>query len=128
MLRALLLFKQSKREIQRMVHPQAIIPIKFGNRILPEPILQAMWAFISVFIALYLFMMILFMGFGNDFLTAFSAMTATLANAGAGIGNIQVNFADLNLPSKWLLMFAMIAGRLEIFSLLVLFSPQFWQK
>ena len=111
-----------------MVHPQAIIPIKFGNRILPEPILQAMWAFISVFIALYLFMMILFMGFGNDFLTAFSAMTATLANAGAGIGNIQVNFADLNLPSKWLLMFAMIAGRLEIFSLLVLFSPQFWQK
>lgn len=127
-LRALLLYKQSKREMVRLLHPNAIIPIKFGKHRLPEPILQSMWGFISVFIALFLILMIIFMALGNDFITAFSAITASLANAGAGIGSISVTFSELNLPSKWLLMFAMIAGRLEIFSLLILFSRQFWQK
>ena len=128
MLRALLLYKQSKREMVRLLHPHAIIPIKFGKHSLPEPILQSMWGFISVFIALFLALMVLFMALGNDFSTAFSAITAALANAGAGIGNISITFAHLSLPSKWVLIFAMLAGRLEIFSLLILFSRQFWQR
>ncbi|AHE66006.1 potassium uptake protein, TrkH family [Legionella oakridgensis ATCC 33761 = DSM 21215] len=128
MLRALLLYKQSKREMSRLLHPHGVIPIKFGNHTLAEPVLQSMWGFISVFIALFLTLMILLLALGNDFITTFSAITATLANAGAGIGTISITFADLNLPSKWVLMFAMIAGRLEIFSLLILFSRQFWQK
>jgi trk system potassium uptake protein TrkH len=127
-LRALLLFKQSKREMVRLLHPHAIIPIKFGNHTLPEPILQSMWGFISAFIALFLTLMIIFMALGNDFPTAFSAITAALANAGAGIGTISVTFDQLSASSKWLLMFGMIAGRLEIFSLLILFSGQFWEK
>ena len=127
-LRALLLYKQSKREMVRLIHPHAIIPIKFGKHILPEPILQSMWGFISAFIALFLLLMILFMALGNDFATSFSAITASLANSGAGIGTISVTFDQLTLPSKWLLMFAMIAGRLEIFSLVILFSREFWQK
>lgn len=126
--RALLLFKQSKREMTRLLHPNAVIPIKFGRQILAEPILQSMWGFISAFIALFLLFMIVLIALGNDFVTAFSATTASLANAGAGIGNISVTYTDLNLPSKWLLMLAMIAGRLEIFSLLILFTKQFWQK
>ena len=118
----------------RLLLPHAIIPIKFGHQMLEEPVLQAMWSFISVFIAFFIALMVLFIALGNDFVTAFSALTATLANAGAGIGigigigAISVTFANLNVPSKWLLMFAMIAGRLEIFSLLVLFSRAFWQK
>ena len=127
-LRALLLYKQSKREMLRLLHPNAIIPIKFDKHILPEPILQSMWGFISVFIALFLILIVIFVSLGNDFTTAFSAITATLANAGAGIGAINVTFNQLSLPSKWLLMFAMIAGRLEIFSLLIIFLPQFWRK
>jgi trk system potassium uptake protein TrkH len=127
-LRALLLYKQSRREMARLLHPHAIIPIKFGKHILPEPILQSMWGFISAFIALFLVLMLLFMALGNDFFTAFSAITATLANAGAGLDQINVSFAELNMPSKWLLIFAMLAGRLEIFSLLILFSRQFWQR
>ncbi len=127
-LRVLLLSKQSKREIVRLLHPNAIIPIKFGKHTLTESILQSMWGFISIFIALFLFLMIVFMAFGNDFITAFSAIAATLANAGAGLGSVSVTFANLNLPSKWLLIFAMIAGRLEIFSLLVLLSAQFWRR
>ncbi len=128
MIRALLLYKQSKREMARLVHPHAVVPIKFGHQTLPEQVLQSMWAFISVFIALFLALMVLMIAFGNDFITSFSAITATLANAGAGIGQISGTFSGLNSPSKWLLMFAMIAGRLEIFSLLILFSRHFWQK
>lgn len=127
-LRALLLYKQSKREIIRLLHPSAIIPIKFNKHSLAEPILQSMWGFLSVFIALFIFLMLLFMSFGNDFTTSFSAITATLSNAGAGISSISVTFTDLNLQSKWLLIFAMIAGRLEIFSLLILFTREFWRK
>jgi len=127
-IRALLIYKQSKREMVRLLHPNAIIPIKFGQHSLPEPILQSMWGFISVFIALFLILIVVLMALGNDFITSISATTACLSNAGAGIGAISDNFAQLSQSSKWLLMFAMIAGRLEIFSLLVLFSPDFWRK
>ncbi|HHF7346651.1 TPA: TrkH family potassium uptake protein [Legionella feeleii] len=127
-IRALLIYKQSKREMVRLLHPHAIIPIKFGRHTLPEPVLQSMWGFISVFIALFAAFILLFMALGNDLITSFAAITATLSNAGAGIGSIHDNFADLSAPSKWLLIFSMIAGRLEIFSLLILFSPHFWQK
>lgn len=127
-LRALLIYKQSKREIVRLLHPNAIIPIKFGKHSLAEPILQSMWGFISVFIALFLALVVLFMALGHDFMTSFSAITASLSNTGAGIGPIQENFAGLSVASKWVLIFAMLAGRLEIFSLLILFSPHFWRK
>ncbi len=127
-IRALLIYKQSKREMVRLLHPKALIPIKFGKHSLAEPILQSMWGFISVFIALFLILLVIFMALGNDFTTSFAAITASLANSGAGLGTISQNFAALTVASKWLLIFAMIAGRLEIFSLLILFSPHFWQK
>lgn len=127
-IRALLIYKQSKREMYHLLHPNAIIPIKFGKHTLPESILQSMWSFISVFIALFLFLMLIFMSFNNDFITSFSAITAAMANSGVGLGAISENFSHLNLASKWVLIFAMIAGRLEIFSLLIIFSRHFWQK
>ncbi|KTD27013.1 MULTISPECIES: TrkH family potassium uptake protein [Legionella] len=127
-IRALLIYKQSKREIVRLIHPNAIIPIKFGKHSLAEPILQSMWGFLSVFIALFFGLVLLFMALGNDFLTSFSAITASLSNSGAGIGSIHETCAHLNPSSKWVMIFAMLAGRLEIFSLLILFSPYFWQK
>lgn len=127
-IRALLIYKQSKREIVRLLHPHALIPIKFGKHSLSEPVLESMWGFISVFIALFICLMIIFMALGNDFITAFSSISAALANSGAGLGEVSENFANLSQPSKWLLIFSMLAGRLEIFSLLILFSPHFWQK
>jgi trk system potassium uptake protein TrkH len=127
-LRALLLYKQSKREMTLLLHPHAFIPIKLGKRVLPESILQSIWGFLSLFIALFIILLVVFMAFGNDFTTSFSAITASLTNAGTGIGRISITFEGLNQPSKWVLMFAMIAGRLEIFSLLILFSREFWQK
>lgn len=127
-IRALLIFKQSKREIPRLLHPNAIIPIKFGKHTLPEPVLQSMWAFLSVFIGLFLLLILVMMALGNDFITSFSVVTAALANSGSGLGAVSENFAHLGHASKWILIVAMIAGRLEIFSLLILFSKDFWQK
>lgn len=127
-LRAVLLFKQSKRELIKLLHPQAVIPIKLGQRSLPEPILQSIWGFLGAFIALYIILLLIFMSFGHDLDTAFVAITAGLSNAGSGLGHLTVSFGDLDIPSKWLLIFAMIAGRLEIFSLMILFTRQFWQK
>jgi trk system potassium uptake protein TrkH len=127
-IRALLIYKQSKREMIRLLHPHALIPIKFAKQTLPEPVLESMWGFISGFIALFLVLMILLMALGNNFITSFSAIAATLANTGAGLGTISDNFSQLSQASKWLLIFSMLAGRLEIFSLLILFSPHFWQK
>lgn len=127
-IRALLIYKQSKREMHHLLSPHAIIPIKFGNHMLSESVLQSMWGFISVFIALFLFLMLVFMALNNDFITSFSAIIAAMANSGAGLGAISDNFAHLSQPSKWVLIFAMIAGRLEIFSLLIIFSRHFWQR
>ncbi|MBA3537530.1 MAG: potassium transporter [Tatlockia sp.] len=127
-IRALLVYKQSKREMVRLLHPNAIIPIKFGKHSLAEPILQSMWGFISVFIALFLLLIVVFMALGNEFIISFSAITASLSNTGAGIDSMQGGFAGLSIASKWVLIFAMLAGRLEIFSLLILFSPHFWRK
>ena len=126
-LRALLLYKQANREIVRLIHPNAVFPIKFGNQTLPRHILQSMWAFLSIFVYLYLIFLLIYMALGNDLTTSVGITTATLANAGAGIGKISNGFADLSTSTKWVGMFAMLAGRLEIFSLLVLFSPRFWR-
>lgn len=127
-IRFLLFFKSAKREIIHLIHPQAIYNIKFGNYTLPRHILQSMWGFISVFIALFVFLTLALLALGNDLLTSFSSVVASLANAGAGLGKVSSNFATLNIPSKWVIMFAMLLGRLEIFSLLLLFTPTFWQK
>lgn len=127
-IRALLIFKQSKREMTRLIHPSAVVNIKFGRHTLPEPVLQSMWGFISVYIASFVILFLLFTAFGNNTDSSLALVTASLANAGAGIGSIADNFSQLNDASKATFIFAMLAGRLEIFSLIILFSPDFWQK
>lgn len=126
-IRVILIYKQGHRELQRLLHPNAVLPIKFGHQVLPEAVLQAMWSFIAVFLALFTIIMLLLMVYGLDLTTAFSATIASLCNAGAGIGAIADGFGHLPPHSKWVLIFAMIAGRLEIFPVLILLTPAFWR-
>ena len=112
----------------RLLHPNAVIPIKIGVQSLPEPILQAMWGFLSIFIALFMLLTLLFMIAGNHFETAFSLSMASLTNTGMGLAQTDFSYNNLSIYSKWLVMFAMIAGRLEIFSVLILLSRTFWRK
>lgn len=127
-LRVMFIAKQTKREFLRLLHPQAVLPIKIDEKPVPEPLLQSATAFVSLFFGVFSLLILIFMSLGNDFLSSFSAIAAGLANSGAGVGTISSNFASLNIPSKWLLIFTMLLGRLEMYPLFLLFTKPFWEK
>ncbi|WP_406671952.1 TrkH family potassium uptake protein [Natronospira sp.] len=127
-IRIRLLVNQGAREITRLIHPNAEIPAKLGRRILPQRVLDSVWAFFSVYVALFVVMMLILMATGLDQVTAFSAVAAALNNLGPGLGDVAANFTILDDLSKWVLIVAMLMGRLEIFTVLVLLTPAFWQR
>ncbi|MCG5536369.1 TrkH family potassium uptake protein [Ectothiorhodospira mobilis] len=126
--RFMLLIKQGYREVVRLVHPRAVVPIKVGGRPVPDPVIDAVWGFFAVYVALFTLMMLLLMALGLDQVTAFSAVAATITNLGPGQGAVAAHYADIGDAAKWVLMFAMFLGRLEVFTLLVLFTPAFWRR
>ncbi|AWL10531.1 Trk system potassium uptake protein TrkH [Saliniradius amylolyticus] len=126
--RVLLLYLQGKREVDRLIHPKAVYAVKLGQRALPDRVVEAVWGFFSAYTVVFIVIMIALVGTGMDDLTAFSATAACLNNLGPGLGAVAANFADVTDPGKWLLVVAMLFGRLEVFSLLVLFSPTFWRS
>lgn len=127
-IRVLLLFKQGMREIKRLIHPYAIIPIKLGDKPVQEPVINAIWGFFASYVALFAFLMLCLMATGLDQITAFSAMAACINNLGPGLGDVAGHYGDISNTAKWILCLAMLLGRLEIFTLLVLISPTFWRK
>ncbi len=127
-IRFILLFKQGLREVFRLGHPNAQIPIKVGNKVMPDKVTNAIWGFFALYVASFSFMMLALMATGMDQITAFSALAASLNNLGPGLGEVGANYASINDISKWILSFAMLLGRLEIFTLLVLLTPAFWRS
>ena len=127
-IRFMLLIKQGQREVIRLVHVQAQVPIKVGNRPVPERVVDAVWGFFSIYVALFALMMLVLMATGLDQTTAFSAVAANITNLGPGLGAVAENYSGIGDLAKWILMFAMLVGRLEVFTLLVLFSPAFWRE
>ncbi len=127
-IRFLLLFRQGMREILRLIHPNAQIPVKIGEKPLPERVISAVWGFFSLYVAAFSIMLLLLMAAGLDQVTAFSALAACMNNLGPGLGEVGAHFNDIDDSAKWILSFAMLVGRLEVFSILVLFSPAFWKK
>lgn len=127
-IRVLLLFKQGMRELLRLVHPSAQIAVKVGRKPLPERVVEAVWGFFAAYIALFALMLLLLMAAGLDQVTAYSAVAACMNNLGPGLGEVGLHYANINDFCKWILTIAMILGRLEIFTLLVLVTPAFWRK
>jgi trk system potassium uptake protein TrkH len=127
-IRFLLLTKQGLRELMRLVHPNAKIAVKIGRKPLNDRVIDAVWGFFSTYVAVYVIMLLALMAAGHDQVTAFSAVAASLNNLGPGLGEVGTNYAGINDFSKWLLCVAMLLGRLEIFTLLVLISPAFWRN
>jgi trk system potassium uptake protein TrkH len=129
MIRVLLIYKQGIREIRRLIHPQGVFPIKLGSQRVPDRVVDAVWGFFSFYVIIFLTMVIVLMLISElDFVTAFSAVGACLNNLGPGLGDVALNYGELSAPVKWLLIFAMLLGRLEIFTLLVLMTPAFWRR
>jgi trk system potassium uptake protein TrkH len=126
-IRWLLVYKQGVREIVRLVHPSAEIPVKLGNKAVPSRVVEAVWGFFSVYIIVFGVMLLAMMSTGLDQVTAFSAVAATLNNLGPGLGSVANGFMDLSDAAKWIAVAGMLLGRLEIFTLLVLITPTFWR-
>ena len=127
-IRILLLVKQGVRELKRLIHPNAQIVVKIGKKPLPENVIEAVWGFFAAYFAISALMILLLMASGLDQDTSFSAVAACLNNLGPGLGDVSQNYASINDFAKWVLVLAMLLGRLEIFTLLVLFTPAFWRK
>lgn len=126
-IRWLLIYKQGVREIARLVHPSAEIPVKLGNNAVPFRVVDAVWGFFSVYIVVFGIMLLAMMSTGLDQVSAFSAVAASLNNLGPGLGEVAAGFMTLSDTAKWISVVCMLLGRLEIFTLLVLITPTFWR-
>ena len=126
-IRWLLIAKQGAREIVRLVHPSAEIPVKLGNKAVTYRVVDAVWGFFSVYIVVFGVMLLAMMATGLDQITAFSAVAATLNNLGPGLGEVSAGFMTVTDTAKWIAITGMLLGRLEIFTLLVLITPTFWR-
>ena len=127
-MRVLLIYRQGAREMKRLLHPNAVIPVKLGNRPVSDRVLQAVWGFFSVYMFMFVAMLMILLATGIDQVTAWTAVAATLNNLGPGLGGVAYHYGNLNDIAKWVLCFSMLLGRLEVFTLLVLMTPAFWRR
>ncbi len=130
MFRALILIKEAGRQFTTLLHPNAVRPMRVNGMAVPTPVIFSVLGFIALyFICVVVFTFALLLS-GLDFLTSFSAVIASINNAGPGLGEIgpSGNFAIFTQPQIWVCTAAMLIGRLEIFSVLILLTPQFWRS
>lgn len=127
-LRFLLLKQQGERELKRLIHPQGVFSLYLGEQPLPEKIIQGVSGFVAIFMLLLMLTMLGLLAAGLDFRTSFGSALAALSNTGVGLGQTAIIFEGINNPSKWILTLAMFAGRLEILTILVLFTRDYWRK
>jgi trk system potassium uptake protein TrkH len=127
-IRLLLLVKQGMREITRLVHPSAHIPVRIGTKTVDSRVVEAVWGFFALYVASFTVMYLALASTGLDLMTAFSAVAASINNLGPGLEGVGPHYAEMHDPGKWILCFAMLLGRLEIFTLLVLLTPAFWRR
>ena len=130
MFRTLVLFQQAGRELQLLVHPQAVAPVRVGGQVVQNRIVFAVLAFVVLYFATVVALTFALLLSGLDFLSAFSAIIACINNAGPGLGQVGPagNYQALSDFQTWICALAMLLGRLEIFSVLVLFTPVLWRK
>jgi trk system potassium uptake protein len=126
--RWLMIWKQGSREVFKLVHPSAEMPVKLGNKALEWRVIDGIWGFFAVYVVSFGVLMVLFMATGEDQVTAFSAIATCMNNVGPGLGDVASNFTSVSAPGKWISILAMLLGRLEVFPLLVLITPTFWRK
>ena len=130
MVRALLLVKQARRELVRIVHPHAVNPVRIGSTAVDSTVLFSVLAFMLVYGVTAIFMTLVLLMTGLDLVSAASAVIACINNTGPGLGRVgpSGNYQDLSDFQTWVCTATMLLGRLELFSILVLFTPQFWRK
>ena len=126
--RVLIMLKHAYKQIFKIIHPDSINTIKLGKKVVDSNVSEAVWGFFSIYIISFMVLFLLVLATGLDFISAFSAVGACLNNLGPGLGEIASNYASVPSATKLILCFAMILGRLEIFTFLVVLMPAFWRR
>ena len=126
--RFVVLFKQVGVHIDRLIHPQAIRRIKMQNQPVADSVVEAVAGFFAVYVVVFLIFMVLAMMDGMDQVSAFGAVASSINNFGPGLGEVAITFADVTPQSKIMFSIAMLFGRLEIYTFLVLLTPAFWRR
>jgi trk system potassium uptake protein TrkH len=128
--RHMLLLKNSLLELKRLLHPQAVIPVRMNGRPVSQEIIFKVLAFFLMYIIVFAAGVFALSICGLDFETSVGASISSIGNIGPGIGKVgpAYNFTVIPDPGKWVLMILMILGRLEFFTVLILFSPAFWKR
>jgi len=123
-------FKYCYRELFKIMHPRSISHVKINNTVISEEVLRSIMGFLALYIGLFILSSLVLAGMGIDMITAFGAVAACIGNIGPGFGTVgpTENFSHLPAMGKWLLAWCMLLGRLEIYTVIILFVPEFWKK
>lgn len=126
--RVLIMINHAKTNIIRLVHPNAVVSLKIGSKAVDDKVAESVWGFFSIYVICFMLLLLSLLATGMDFESAFSAIGACLNNLGPGLGMVSETYGSVTDFGKGVLALAMILGRLEIFTLLVLFTTVFWEK
>jgi len=128
--RIMLLLKQGYRELYRMIHPHAVIPVKLAGKSVSTGIMEGVWGFFFLYFFLFAISSLIMTLLGLDLITAISSVAACIGNVGPGLSAVgpAENYYHIPTMGKWILTFCMLIGRLEIYTVIVLFVPEFWKK
>jgi trk system potassium uptake protein TrkH len=129
-MRIILLAKHSYCEIFRIIHPHAITSVKLGGRPVPGEVLSSIWGFFLLFLGLFIVASLVMAALGLDMISAFASVAACIGNIGPGLGLVgpAKNYVAIPFIGKWVLIFCMLLGRLEIYTVIVLLIPEYWRK
>jgi trk system potassium uptake protein TrkH len=129
-LRVMLCCKFCYQELFYLVHPHAVTRVKIGGKTVPDDVMRSVLGFMALYVGLFVVSAILLAGLGVDFITAFAAVAASLGNIGPGFGMVGPveNYAQIPYLGKWLLIWCMLLGRLEIYTVIILLVPEFYRK
>ena len=128
--RIIVCFKYCYRELFKLIHPRSISQVRINNTVIPDSVLRSIMGFLALYMLLFFVSTILLASMGVDMLTAIGAVASCIGNIGPGFGTVgpTENFAHLPVLGKWLLAWCMLLGRLEIYTVIILFVPEFWKK
>jgi trk system potassium uptake protein TrkH len=127
-MRVLLLLRQGALEVRRLIHPRAYHPLRLGRRIVDDRLMGGVWGFFAVYVAAFALLVMLMIHSGLDKVSAFAAVATCMNNLGPGLGRVAYNFQTVSDYGKLVGAIAMLLGRLEVFTILVLISPYFWRR
>lgn len=128
--RMVILFKATKNEFKRLLHPNAVLPVRINRQVMPPTLLSTVLAFVVLFVAICIVCILALLAMGLDFTDAFGIVISSIGNSGPGLGAFGPAYSWNALPdaAKWISALLMLLGRLELFTVLLIFTPEFWRK